>query len=71
MTAGDADEPYGIILAPGARRALTDTLPDASAVAAWEFIAGPLAEAPRRVEAPLRPPFAGQWRARGGEYRVR
>ncbi len=71
MTAGDAGEPYLIVLAPGARRALTDILPSAAAFAAWEFISGPLAEAPRRVGAPLRAPFAGQWRARRGEYRVR
>lgn len=67
--AGEA--PYQIILAPGARRALTDLLPEAAAVAAWEFISGPLAQALRRVGAPLRAPFEGQWRARRGEYRVR
>ncbi|MGL5910135.1 MAG: type II toxin-antitoxin system RelE family toxin, partial [Phycicoccus sp.] len=31
----------------------------------------PLAGNPHRVGAPLRAPFAGQWRARRGEYRVR
>jgi mRNA interferase RelE/StbE len=67
----DAEDPYRIVLAPGARRALTDTLPGAAAFAAWEFISGPLAEAPHRVGTPLRAPFAGQWRARRGEYRVR
>jgi mRNA-degrading endonuclease RelE of RelBE toxin-antitoxin system len=36
-----------------------------------EFIHGPLAEEPRRVGAPLRSPYAGHWRARRGEYRVR
>jgi len=64
-------EPYKIILAPGARRALTDTLPEAAALAAWEFISGPLAYRPRVVGAPLRAPFDGLWRARRGEYRVR
>ena len=63
--------PYKLVLAPGARRALTDTLPEAAAFAAWEFIAGPLAREPRRVGAPLLAPFEGQWRARRGEYRVR
>ncbi len=71
MTAGDATDPYRIVLAPGARRALTDILPSAAAFAAWEFISGPLAEAPHRVGTPLRTPFTGQWRARRGEYRVR
>jgi len=71
VTAGDADEPYAILLAPDARRALTDLLPDAAAFAAWEFISGPLAAAPHRVGARLRAPFAGQWGACRGEYRVR
>jgi mRNA interferase RelE/StbE len=39
-------------------------------VAAWEFIAGPLLDNPRRVGAPLNPPLAPAWRARRGEYRV-
>ncbi|SEQ41919.1 ParE toxin of type II toxin-antitoxin system, parDE [Microlunatus flavus] len=41
------------------------------AAACVEFLFGPLASNPRRVGAPLRPPIAGQWRARRGEYRVR
>ncbi len=65
------DAAYRIVLAPGARRALTEILPSAAAFAAWEFISGPLAEAPHRVGAPLRAPFAGHWRSRRGEYRVR
>jgi mRNA interferase RelE/StbE len=64
-------EPYRLVLAPGARRALTETLPAAAAFAAWEFITGPLAERPRVVGAPLRVPFDGLWRARRGQYRVR
>ena len=70
-----ADEPggtvYTIVLSPGARRALTETLPSAAAFAAWEFISGPLAARPRVVGVPLRDPFDGLWRARRGEYRVR
>ena len=70
-----ADEPggtvYTIVLSPGARRALTETLPSAAAFAAWEFIDGPLRQRPRAVGAPLRAPFEGIWRARRGEYRVR
>ncbi len=71
MTAREGGDQYRIVLAPGARRALTDILPEAAAFAAWEFISGPLTEAPHRVGTPLRAPFAGQWRARRGEYRVR
>lgn len=66
-----APEPYRLVLAPGARRALSETLPTAAAFAAWEFISGPLLQHPRRVGAPLQAPFAGLWRARRGEYRVR
>lgn len=65
------EDPYRLILAPGARRALTDGLPDSAAFAAWEFISGPLVAAPRAVGAALKAPFEGQWRARRGEYRVR
>lgn len=67
---GDLD-PYTVVLSPGARRALSEQLPRASAFAAWEFINGPLRETPRRVGAPLQAPFEGLWRARRGEYRVR
>jgi mRNA interferase RelE/StbE len=63
--------PYALIVAPGARRALSETLPAAAAFAAWEFISGPLLLSPRRVGAPLQGPFAGLWRAKRGEYRVR
>lgn len=71
MAEPDDRPQYQLLLAPGARRALTDTLPEAAAFAAWEFISGPLAREPRRVGAPLLAPFEGQWRARRGEYRVR
>jgi mRNA interferase RelE/StbE len=64
-------ERYAVVLSPGARRALSEQLPAAAAFAAWEFINGPLREAPHRVGAPLQAPFEGLWRARRGEYRVR
>lgn len=67
----DSKEPYQLVLAPGARRALAEGLPAAAAFAAWEFITGPLLQRPRVVGAPLRAPFDGLWRARRGEYRVR
>ena len=63
--------PYEIVLAPPAKRALTEGLPSAAAFAAWEFIQGPLAERPHVVGVRLRAPFEGLWRARRGEYRVR
>jgi mRNA interferase RelE/StbE len=62
---------YLVIIAPSAARQVHERLPEAVAWACFEFIRGPLSEAPRRVGAPLRKPFEGQWRARRGEYRVR
>ncbi len=62
---------YAIVMSRSARRRLTDQLPEAVATACLEFILGPLAASPQRVEAPLREPFAGDYRARRGEYRVR
>lgn len=53
------------------RRRIAEQLPEAVAIACLEFILGPLSDNPQRVGAPLRAPFAGQWRARRGEYRVR
>ena len=71
MTSDSDEPPYSIVLSPGARRALTESLPEAAAFAAWEFLIGPLAHMPRAVGAELRAPFDGLWRARRGEYRVR
>lgn len=72
MKADSPGEPrYRVVLAPGARRALTQTLPAVAARAACEFITGPLRERPRVVGASLGRPYEGLWRARRGEYRVR
>jgi len=60
-----------VVVARGAARRLAEDLPEAVAAACIQFAFGPLAEDPRRVGAPLRNPFEGQWRARRGEYRVR
>jgi mRNA-degrading endonuclease RelE of RelBE toxin-antitoxin system len=61
---------YEVILSPGARRALSEELPEAVAAACLEFITGPLAENPRRVGKPLRNELAGTYSARRGEFRV-
>lgn len=60
-----------VVVTRTAARQLAEHLPEAAAAACGEFLFGPLANNPLRVGAPLRPPFAGQWRARRGEYRVR
>lgn len=62
---------FRVVVAQSAARRLADQLPESVAAACVEFIFGALAADPRRVGAPLRKPFEGQWRARRGEYRVR
>ncbi|MGH9092090.1 MAG: type II toxin-antitoxin system RelE family toxin [Acidimicrobiales bacterium] len=62
---------YRVEMARSASRRLAEELPEAVAIACLEFILGPLAENPQRVGAPLSASFAGEWRARRGEYRVR
>jgi mRNA-degrading endonuclease RelE of RelBE toxin-antitoxin system len=61
---------YAVTFSHQARRALTEDLPEAVAAACFEFIAGPLAAAPRHVGKPLRPPLEGLWSARRGDFRV-
>jgi mRNA interferase RelE/StbE len=61
---------YRIELTKSAKKALTETLPEAAAVACWEFIRGPLAENPHRVGKPLRDQLEGTFSARRGEFRV-
>jgi mRNA interferase RelE/StbE len=52
------------------RRALAETLPEAVAAAAYEFITGPLLEQPHRVGKQLLPPLHDRFSARRGTYRV-
>lgn len=61
---------YELVLTPPARRALTERLPEAVAVAVLDFITSSLVENPRRVGKPLRGDLAGVWSARRGTYRV-
>ncbi|MEU1876774.1 type II toxin-antitoxin system RelE/ParE family toxin [Streptosporangium sp. NPDC020072] len=61
---------YTVLLAPPARRALTASLPETVAVAAWELITGALAKEPWRVGKPLQEPYEGLHVARRGTYRV-
>ena len=64
------DARYELIVAPSARRQLSETLPEAVAVAAFEFIVGPLLDNPQRVGKRLRPPLGDRHSARRGTYRV-
>jgi mRNA interferase RelE/StbE len=61
---------YRIELTKAAKRALTELLPQAVAVACWEFIRGPLADNRYRVGKPLRDQLEGRYCARRGEFRV-
>jgi len=62
---------FRVVVTRTAAQQLAERLPEAVAAACVEFLFGPLADNPVRVGAELRPPFAGPWRARRGEYRVR
>jgi len=61
---------FRVTYSASARRALTETLPEKIATAAFEFIEGPLAENPRRLGKQLREPLHPLYSARRGEYRV-
>lgn len=61
---------YRLVIAPAARRQLTETLPEAVAFAAHEFIVGPLLDNPQRVGKPLHEPLHDRHSARRGTYRV-
>jgi mRNA-degrading endonuclease RelE of RelBE toxin-antitoxin system len=67
---GGAEEPYTLRTTPTVRRALGETLPEAVAAAAYEFITGPLLEQPYRVGKRLLPPLDDRLSARRGTYRV-
>ncbi|MHB1930669.1 MAG: type II toxin-antitoxin system RelE family toxin [Acidimicrobiales bacterium] len=61
---------YELVLTLPARRALSDWLPEAVAVAAIDFLTTALVEQPRQVGKPLRQELTGLWSARRGTYRV-
>lgn len=61
---------YTLRIAPTARRQLAEVLPEGVAMAAHEFIVGPLLDNPHRVGKRLRPPLDDRHAARRGTYRV-
>jgi mRNA-degrading endonuclease RelE of RelBE toxin-antitoxin system len=63
-------ERFDLTIAPTARRQLTEKLPESVALAAYEFIIGPLLDNPHRVGKRLRPPLDDRYSARKGTYRV-
>ncbi len=66
----DDQDAYLLAITPTARRQLTEHLPETVAVAAYEFIVGPLLDNPHRVGKQLRPPLDHRHSARRGTYRV-
>jgi mRNA interferase RelE/StbE len=65
-----ADEPYRVIFTAAAKRAVSESLPEDVAAAAWELITGGITYCPHRVGKPLNEPFEGLHAARRGTYRI-
>jgi len=63
-------EPYELRTTPTVRRALSERLPEAVAIAAYEFMTGPLIREPYRVGKQLLPPLEDRFSARRGTYRI-
>ncbi len=64
------EEPYELRTTSTVRRALSETLPEAVAAAAYEFITEPLLADPHRIGKRLLPPMDDRFSARRGTYRV-
>jgi mRNA interferase RelE/StbE len=69
VSAADGSD-YELVLAPPARRAITDRLPEPVAAAVIDFITTALVARPKQVGKPLHDDLAGVWSARRGTYRV-
>jgi mRNA interferase RelE/StbE len=63
-------DPYELRTTSGVRRALSESLPEGVATAAYEFITGPLLREPHRVGKRLLPPMDDRFSARRGTYRI-
>lgn len=61
---------YQLIIAPTARRQLSEVSPEAVAFAAYKFITGALLANPYRVGKRLQPPLDDRYIARRGTYRI-
>jgi mRNA-degrading endonuclease RelE of RelBE toxin-antitoxin system len=67
---GLAEDSYELRTTSTVRRALSETLPEAIAAAAYQFITGPLLADPHRIGKRLLPPMDDRFSARRGTYRV-
>lgn len=70
MSSGPAEDPYELRTTSAVRRALSETLPEAVAAAAYQFMTGPLLADPHRIGKRLLPPMNDRFSARRGTYRV-
>jgi mRNA interferase RelE/StbE len=64
------ESPFELRTTSTVRRALSETLPEAVAAAAYEFITGPLLADPHRIGKRLLPPMDDRFSARRGTYCV-
>ncbi len=64
------DEPYELVLARPAARAIADELSESFATAVIDFVTGTLIDNPHRVGRALRNELVGVHSARRGTYRV-
>ena len=70
MSEPPEEDAYELRTTSTVRRALSVTLPEAVAAAAYEFITGPLLTDPYRIGKRLLPPMDDRFSARRGTYRV-
>ena len=70
MSGESAGKAYELRTTSTVRRALSETLPEAVAAAAYEFITGPLLVDPYRIGKRLLPSMDDRFSARRGTYRV-
>jgi mRNA interferase RelE/StbE len=70
VSGDSAEDPYELRTTSTVRRALSESLPEAVAAAAYEFITGPLLADPYRIGKRLLPPMDDRFSARRGTYRV-
>lgn len=70
MSEETEQDAYGLRTTSTVRRALSETLPEAVAAAAYEFVTGPLLRDPYRIGKRLLLPMDDRFTARRGTYRV-
>lgn len=70
MSDREAGDPYELVVAPAASRAISKVLPESAAWAVIDFINGRLLANPHRIGYPLHGRLAGLHGAHVGNYRV-